>query len=97
VLLADGVEAIASSKFTGGQVSEGELRRMVQTAITERFDDGQFAECDLTLRHLHRIREAFVKTLLARYHFRVTYPTMPKRDLPREPLPAQISVAGPAA
>ena len=37
VLLADSVEAIAASRFTGGQVSEDELRRSVQMAITERF------------------------------------------------------------
>lgn len=105
VLLSDSVEAIAASKFTGGQVSEGELRRMVQTAISERFNDGQFDECDLTLRHLHLIREAFVKTLMARYHFRVSYPAMPKPPTPRGELggPSRgelappIAIAGPAS
>lgn len=102
VLLADSVEAISASKFTGGQVSEYELRRMVQTAISEKFDDGQFDECDLTLRHLYRIREAFVRTLMARYHFRVAYPALPKREPltnreSRETLPAPIAIAGPAS
>lgn len=97
VMLADSVEAVAASKFTGGQVSEGELRKLVQTAITDKFDDGQFDECDLTMRHLHLIRESFVKTLLGRYHFRVAYPTMPpKRDAaPRETREPAIAIAGP--
>jgi hypothetical protein len=96
VLLADSVEAIAASKFTGGQVSEDEIRRVTQMAISERFSDGQFDECDLTMRHLREMREAFVRTLLARYHFRVAYPTLPKAPAPRAELTGSIAVAGPA-
>jgi putative nucleotidyltransferase with HDIG domain len=100
VMLADSVDAVASSKFTGGQVSEGELRKLVQTTITEKFDDGQFDECDLTMRHLHLIRESFVKTLMGRFHFRVAYPALPpKREVAAAPRvdarePA-IAIAGP--
>jgi len=89
VLLSDSVEAIAASKFTGGQVSEGELRRMVQMTISEKFNDGQFDECDLTLRHLHLIREAFVKTLMARYPLPDQLPG-PARH-PAAPAPARRS------
>jgi hypothetical protein len=100
VLLADSVEAIAASKFTGGQVSEDEIRRVTQMAINERFNDGQFDECDLTMRHLREMREAFVRTLLARYHFRVAYPTLTKgsaaAQAPRAELTGSIAVAGPA-
>ncbi len=100
VLLADSVEAIAASRFTGGQVSEDELRRSVQMAITERFNDGQFDECDLTLAHLGKIREALVKSLLARFHFRVAYPALTKRGATRqrgEVAGPTIAVAGPAS
>jgi putative nucleotidyltransferase with HDIG domain len=96
VLLADSVEAIAASRFTGSQVSEDEIRRVTQTAISERFDDGQFDECDLTMRHLRDMREAFVRTLLARYHFRVAYPALPKPSVPRtETTSSSITVVGP--
>jgi putative nucleotidyltransferase with HDIG domain len=78
VLLADSVEAIAASKFTGGQVSVDEIRRVCMEAITERFEDTQFDECDLTFKHLHEIREAFVRTLAARYHVRIAYPAVPR-------------------
>jgi hypothetical protein len=36
--------------------------------------DGQFDECDLTLRDLKRIEDAFVAQLLGMYHQRVAYP-----------------------
>ena len=85
LMLADSTEAIASSRFTGGQVNEDELRQMVQSAISMRFNDGQFDECDLTMRHLHIIREALVKTLAARYHFRISYPGNPPQRRPAAP------------
>ena len=37
---------------------------MVSRIISERLEDGQFDECDLTLRDLDRIREAFIAQLL---------------------------------
>ena len=42
--------------------------------IDERLADNQFDECDLTLRDVERIREAFVAQLLGMYHQRVAYP-----------------------
>ena len=47
---------------------------MVTRIIDERIADGQFDECDLTLRDLDLIREAFVAQLLGMYHQRVAYP-----------------------
>jgi membrane-associated HD superfamily phosphohydrolase len=47
---------------------------MVTRIIDERIADGQFDECDLTLRDLERIRTAFVEQLLGMYHTRIAYP-----------------------
>jgi hypothetical protein len=47
---------------------------MVARIIDERLSDGQFDECDLTLRDVERIREAFVQQLLGMYHQRIAYP-----------------------
>jgi hypothetical protein len=47
---------------------------MVGRIIDERTSDGQFDECDLTLRDLERIRNAFVQQLLGMYHTRIAYP-----------------------
>lgn len=96
VLLADSVDAISHSRFIGGQVNESELRRTVQYAISEKFNDGQFDECNLTMSHLYRIREALVAALMARYHFRVSYPTPPRPTRDASAAAAQISVTGPS-
>jgi putative nucleotidyltransferase with HDIG domain len=71
LMLADGVEASVRSL---GEHDEPAIRAMVDRIIRERLDDGQFDECDLTLRDLERIREAFVVQLLGMYHRRVEYP-----------------------
>ena len=71
LMLSDGVEASVRS-LTGHD--EPAIRAMVSTIIRERLEDGQFDECDLTLRDLDRIREAFVSQLLGMYHQRIEYP-----------------------
>ena len=60
-MLADGVEASVRSLTSRDEAS---IRAMVSRIIDERLDDGQFDECDLTLRDIERIREAFVQQLL---------------------------------
>ena len=71
IMLADGVEASVRSLSSR---DEPAIRAMVSRIIEERISDGQFDECDLTLRDLERIREAFVGQLLAMYHTRIAYP-----------------------
>jgi membrane-associated HD superfamily phosphohydrolase len=53
---------------------EATIRAMVNRITRERLEDGQFDECDLTLRDLEKIREAFVAQLLGMYHRRIEYP-----------------------
>lgn len=84
VMLADSVEATVTAKLQGRSADEDDIRKIVREAIVERFDDGQFDECPLTFRELDRISEAFVATLLARFHSRVDYPGAPKRTDTRE-------------
>jgi putative nucleotidyltransferase with HDIG domain len=71
IMLADGVEASVRSLAAR---DEAAIRAMVSRIIDERTTDGQFDECDLTLRDLERIREAFVGQLLGMYHTRIAYP-----------------------
>ena len=71
IMLADGVEASVRSLSAR---DEPAIRAMVSRIIEERTTDGQFDECDLTLRDLELIREAFVGQLLGMYHTRVAYP-----------------------
>jgi putative nucleotidyltransferase with HDIG domain len=71
LMLADGVEASVRSLSSR---DEATIRAMVGQIISERLADGQFSECDLTMRDLERIREAFVGQLLGMYHQRIEYP-----------------------
>jgi len=78
LMLADGVEASVRSLTSQ---DEPAIRAMVDRIIHERLDDGQFDECDLTLRDLEQIREAFVAQLLGMYHRRIAYPQSKVVDL----------------
>jgi putative nucleotidyltransferase with HDIG domain len=71
LMLADGVEASVRSLASRDETA---IRAMVGRIIEERLSDGQFDECDLTLRDIERIREAFVAQLLGMYHQRIAYP-----------------------
>jgi putative nucleotidyltransferase with HDIG domain len=71
IMLADGVEASVRSLSSR---DEPAIRSMVARIIAERMEDGQFDECDLTLRDISRVQEAFVSQLLGMYHQRVAYP-----------------------
>jgi hypothetical protein len=71
LMLADGVEASVRSLSAR---DEPAIRAMVSRIIDERLSDGQFDECDLTLRDVERIREAFIRQLLGMYHQRIAYP-----------------------
>jgi putative nucleotidyltransferase with HDIG domain len=71
LMLADSVEASVRSLSSH---DEATIRTMVSRIISERLEDGQFDECDLTLRDLDHIREAFIAQLKGMYHRRIEYP-----------------------
>ncbi len=71
IMLADGVEASVRSLASR---DEPAIRAMVARIIDERMTDGQFDECDLTLRDVEKVKEAFVQQLLGMYHQRIAYP-----------------------
>jgi hypothetical protein len=71
LMLSDGVEASVRSLETK---DEPEIRLMVDRIVDARLADGQLSECDLTLRDIGLIKEAFVQQLLGMYHQRIRYP-----------------------
>jgi cyclic-di-AMP phosphodiesterase PgpH len=71
LMLADGVEASVRSLSSR---DEATIRSMVSHIIQERLGDGQLSECDLTIRDLERVHEAFVGQLMGMYHQRIAYP-----------------------
>ena len=74
VMLADCVEATITSELSQAFLDQDSIRLIVHNSILTQFNDGQFDECNMTLRDLHIIEESFVQTLLSRYHYRVEYP-----------------------
>ncbi|MGO5065860.1 MULTISPECIES: HD family phosphohydrolase [unclassified Clostridium] len=71
IMLADGVEAAVRSI---NEPTKGRIEEMVNKIIKERLDEGQLDECDLTLKEIGLIREAFLKVLVSIYHQRIEYP-----------------------
>ncbi len=70
-MLADTVEAAARS-MTNPNLQR--IRSLVENLIEKRFQEGQLNECDLTLRDLTKIKEAFVPILMGIHHLRIEYP-----------------------
>ncbi len=70
IMLADSVEAISRSM---ANISPSRLELMVRKTINRIYTDGQLDECQLTLKDLHVIGDAFVKVLNSIFHQRVPY------------------------
>jgi cyclic-di-AMP phosphodiesterase PgpH len=71
VMLADSTEAMVRA---AKDRSQERIDAMVESVIAERLAEGQFDDCDLTLRDLRVIAESFKRSLRAIYHPRVEYP-----------------------
>jgi putative nucleotidyltransferase with HDIG domain len=71
VMLADGTEASVRSLE---EKNPETIRTMVDKIVAERLEDGQLSDCDLTLRDVQQIKDAFCELLLGVYHERIPYP-----------------------
>ena len=71
VMLADSCEAAVRAERPDSL--EG-IEELVRKVIGGKMLDGQLDECDLTLRDLDEVRNAFVKILQGVFHPRIKYP-----------------------
>ncbi|USN98449.1 MAG: HDIG domain-containing protein [Phycisphaeraceae bacterium] len=71
LMLADSVE---SATRTLREPTPSRIESLVQQLANKRLMDGQFDECDLTLRELHKVVESISKSVASIYHGRVSYP-----------------------
>ena len=71
IMIADASEAVVRARGTNSPAAAEEAIREV---IEERMDLEQFAECDITMADLTKIRHALVITLSGVYHHRINYP-----------------------
>lgn len=82
IMMADGTEASVRSL---AEKNPDTIRGMVDKIVGERLADGQLDDCDLTLRDVQQIKDAFCELLLGVYHERIPYPEdriarLPQRD-----------------
>ena len=82
VMLADTIEGAVRSL---PEVTPAKVEGVVHTMAMRRLQDGQFDECDLSLRELSQIEASISKTLAAHYHGRIAYPKAP--DVPEDAQP----------
>ncbi|MBU8905666.1 HD family phosphohydrolase [Desertibacillus haloalkaliphilus] len=69
--IADCVEAAVRSI---SKPTPDKIELMVRKIITDRLEDGQFNECDLTLKELNAIVTSMCETLKGTFHSRIEYP-----------------------
>jgi putative nucleotidyltransferase with HDIG domain len=71
LMICDGAESMVRSL---AEPTPGRIEAIIHKLVMKRLMDGQFAECDLTLRDLGQIEQALSYTLAGVYHGRVAYP-----------------------
>ncbi|WP_031513268.1 HD family phosphohydrolase [Desulfofalx alkaliphila] len=75
VMLADSVEAAVRAMK---DPSSGQVEGLVRKLIKDKLMDGQLDKCDLTLKDLDTIANAFLRVLSGIFHSRIEYPDMQK-------------------
>lgn len=84
MLLCDGIEGAARAMDEPTAVR---LEQLVHAMANKRLMDGQFDECNMTLRDLSKVEAAITKTLCAVYHTRIKYPDGKKAQPPPQTQP----------
>ncbi len=71
LMVADAVEAASRTLI---EHSPARIRGMIQSIVDDCLRDGQFDDCDLTMRDLAIIVETLERTVSNIYHHRIDYP-----------------------
>jgi putative nucleotidyltransferase with HDIG domain len=89
LMLADSVEAAARASRDH---SADAISALVEKLVMGRVAEGQLDDCDLTLRDVQRIKDAFRAILVGMYHPRIEYPERPAVAA-RLPAPGDLPAA----
>jgi putative nucleotidyltransferase with HDIG domain len=83
LMLSDSTEAAARASRDHSREA---IEQLVDRIIRQRLEEGQFDDCNLTLRDLTRIKQSFITLLTGIYHPRIpyppSYPAQPRSDVP---------------
>jgi cyclic-di-AMP phosphodiesterase PgpH len=87
VVLADGIEAsIRARRPADSDATE----RVIRQITNDRLVSGQLDECDLTLKDLDRIRQAFTEVIQSVFQPRIQYPNRVRRRTPERPSAEEV-------
>jgi cyclic-di-AMP phosphodiesterase PgpH len=88
VMLSDAIEGAVRSL---ADITPTRIEAVVHNMAMKRLQDGQFDECDLSLKELSQIEASISKTLAAHYHGRIAYPKVPNipEDMQADEDPAE--------
>ncbi|QPC46923.1 HD family phosphohydrolase [Mangrovibacillus cuniculi] len=75
--VADSVEAAVRSM---DHPTSEQIKKVIDSIVQDRLNDGQFNECDLTLSQLETIKKTFSETLNGIFHSRIEYPEDEKKE-----------------
>ena len=78
VMMADSVEAATRAI---PNPDRERVREVVDKLISQKIDDGQLDDCDLSFRDISRMENAFITVLSGAFHERIEYPTV---DIPKK-------------
>ncbi len=70
LMMCDGVEGAVRAL---PEATVGRIESTVHQMVMDRLTDGQFDDCDITLREIRLVEESLVKSLCGIYHGRVAY------------------------
>ncbi len=80
VMLADSVEATVKSL---SKPTPKRIEDIVASTVTGKLEDGQFDECELTMREIHESAEAIREAIIGFLGPRIEYPESPEK--PKKP------------
>lgn len=78
ISVADSVEAAVRSMHNP---NPERIEKLVKGIISDKMQDGQFSECDLTFKELNIISQTICTTLKGIFHSRIEYPDAPKQKV----------------
>ena len=71
ICIADSLEAAVRSMK---EPTSEKIKKLVDAIIEDKLKDGQFDECDLTMKELRKIKSVMCETLNGIFHSRIEYP-----------------------
>ncbi|WP_121662879.1 HD family phosphohydrolase [Metabacillus litoralis] len=77
ISIADSVEAAVRSM---SNPTPEKIEKLVRSIISDRLQDNQLDECDITLKELDIIAKSFCESLKGIFHSRIEYPELTKKQ-----------------